>query len=56
MNEIKELRSNPEVMKAIREAIKARNEGRIQPWPEVKEELGIGDKNIGRFGFGYNPQ
>ena len=38
---IASLRSDPEIMEAIEQGMKARLEGRVKPWSKVKEELGI---------------
>lgn len=38
---INELRNDPMVIEAVKEAMKARLEGRVQSWSKVKEELGI---------------
>ena len=35
------LRSDPKIMEAIEQGMKARLEGRVKPWSKVKEELGI---------------
>lgn len=35
------LRNDPKVIEAVEEAMRARREGRVQPWSKVKEELGI---------------
>ncbi len=34
-------RNDPEFMAGVREGMKARAEGRVTPWSEVKKELGI---------------
>ena len=38
MNEMKSL---TELLRGIREGVKALNEGRIRPWSEVEKELGM---------------
>jgi hypothetical protein len=35
------LRSDPKIMEAINQGMKARLEGRVKPWSKVKEELEI---------------
>ncbi len=35
------LRSDPKIMEAIEQGMKARLEGRVKPWSKVKEELEI---------------
>jgi predicted transcriptional regulator len=35
------VRNDPEFMAGVREGLKARAEGRVTPWSEVKKELDI---------------
>ena len=38
---VAELRNDPKIMEVIERSMEARLEGRVKPWSEVKEELGI---------------